>query len=112
MLLLRHGGEILLQKRPPSGIWGGLWSLPECTPEEDASEAARRLGFEADPLSALPSLSHTFSHFRLAIHPQPLTVTRRKSEMNEPGLIWLTPDEAREAALPAPVRRIIESMVD
>ncbi len=110
MLLLRLGGEILLQKRPPSGIWGGLWSLPECAPDEDAAEAARRLGFDADPLPALPSLSHIFSHFRLAIHPRPLAVKFRKEGVSEPGLIWLTPDEARDAALPTPVRRIIESL--
>jgi len=110
MLVLRHAGEILLQKRPPNGIWGGLWSLPECAADEDAVDAARRLGYKARPLESLPRLDHSFSHFRLAIHPQALAVATRPIVAQEPGLIWLTIDEATQAALPAPVRRIIESL--
>jgi A/G-specific adenine glycosylase len=110
MLVLRHAGEILLQKRPSSGIWGGLWSLPECTPDEDVVLAARHLGYEAELLAALPRLDHTFSHFRLAIHPRALAVRHRPDAAHEPGLIWLTPEEAGQAALPAPVRRIVETL--
>jgi A/G-specific adenine glycosylase len=110
MLVLRHAGEILLQKRPSSGIWGGLWSLPECTPDEDVVLAARRLGYEAELLAPLPRLDHTFSHFRLAIHPRALAVRHRPDASREPGLIWLTPEGAGQAALPAPVRRIVETL--
>jgi len=110
MLVLRHAGEILLEKRPPTGIWGGLWSLPECDPGEDVTVAARRLGYETERVAELPGLSHTFSHFRLAIHPHTLAVSRRQETAEEPGRIWLTPVEARQAALPTPVRRIIEAL--
>ncbi|MFA5081672.1 MAG: A/G-specific adenine glycosylase [Hydrogenophilaceae bacterium] len=110
MLVLWHAGEILLQKRPPTGIWGGLWSLPECAPGEDVVAAARRLGYVAEDLAALPGLTHTFSHFRLAIQPRALTVARRQAGAREPGSLWLTPAEASEAALPTPVRRIIAAL--
>ncbi|MDD5364493.1 MAG: A/G-specific adenine glycosylase [Gallionellaceae bacterium] len=110
MLVLWHAGEILLQKRPPTGIWGGLWSLPECAPDEDVVDAARRLGYAAEPLAMLPGLSHTFSHFRLAIQPRSLAVARRQGGAQEPGSIWLTPAEASQAALPTPVRRIIDAL--
>jgi A/G-specific adenine glycosylase len=110
MLILMHAGEILLEKRPPTGIWGGLWSLPECAPGEDAVAAARRLGYAAEALAELPGLSHGFSHFRLAIRPRPLAVPRRPAGAMEPGRVWLTPAEASQAALPAPVRRIIDSL--
>jgi A/G-specific adenine glycosylase len=110
MLVLRHAGEILLEKRPQSGIWGGLWSLPECAPGEDATAAARRLGYQAEWLAELPGLNHGFSHFRLAIHPCVLAVSHGRDAAEEPGRLWLTPAEARQAALPAPVRRIIESL--
>jgi A/G-specific adenine glycosylase len=110
MLVLCHAGEIMLQKRPPNGIWGGLWSLPECSSTEDVVNVARGLGFEAKPLASLPRLDHTFSHFRLAIHPRTLTVSNRTSSAREPGLIWLTVAEATQAALPTPVRRIIERL--
>ncbi|TCS72600.1 A/G-specific DNA-adenine glycosylase [Sulfuritortus calidifontis] len=110
MLLCLHAGEILLEKRPPSGIWGGLWSLPECPVEADPAACAHSLGLQVRPLSPLPRLTHTFSHFRLHIRPQPLQVARRPARMNEPGRLWLPLAEAREAALPTPVRKLIEQL--
>jgi A/G-specific adenine glycosylase len=110
MLLLLHAGEILLQKRPPSGIWGGLWSLPECAHGQDPVEATRQLGYASVPLPSMPRLSHAFSHFRLTIQPQPMAVQDSRNAVQEPGLVWLSPEEARQAALPTPVRKIIESL--
>lgn len=110
MLVLSHAGEILLQKRPSSGIWGGLWCLPECTPDEDPVAAARRFGFETAPLPSIPSLAHVFSHFRLTIQPLHMAVCNGRNTIQEPGLIWLTPEEASQAALPTPVRKIIDSL--
>lgn len=110
MLVLRRSGEILLEKRPSSGLWGGLWSLPECPPDEAPERAAARLGYPATPLAALPTLSHTFTHFRLAIHPCVLAAGPRQNRDEAPGHLWLTPEEARHAALPTPVRKIIESL--
>ncbi len=110
MLVLLHAGEVLLEKRPASGIWGGLWSLPECAPEDDAAGRARALGYEAEPLAPLPELLHGFTHFRLRIRPQPLSVARRPAAAAEPGRLWLALAEARAAALPAPVRRILERL--
>ncbi|MDD3529933.1 MAG: A/G-specific adenine glycosylase [Gallionellaceae bacterium] len=110
MLVLWHGGEILLEKRPATGIWGGLWSLPECPADADPGEAARRLGYAAEPLTALPGLTHTFSHFRLHIRPHALAVPVRPAAVAEAGRLWLSPAEARAAALPTPVRRIIEAL--
>ncbi|MEW5892871.1 MAG: A/G-specific adenine glycosylase [Pseudomonadota bacterium] len=110
MLLCLHAGEILLEKRPPSGIWGGLWSLPECPAEADAARCANGLGLQAQILAPLPRLTHTFSHFRLHIRPQPLWVEQRPSRLEAPGRLWLPLAEVREAALPSPVRRLIEQL--
>jgi A/G-specific adenine glycosylase len=110
MLVLRRNGEILLEKRPPTGIWGGLWSLPECAPGEDPVTRARRLGYAAEPLGELPRLDHVFSHFRLAIHPRLLTATPLAGHADEPGRMWLGIDDALHAALPTPVRKILASL--
>ena len=108
MLLLMTGNEVLLEKRPPTGIWGGLWSLPEVAVGEDVQQLARqRFGLETQVLPALPVLTHTFTHFRLHITPQPLRVTGRSPQMQEPGLVWLDVEEALGAALPAPVRKLL-----
>ncbi len=109
MLVLLHAGEVLLEKRPNSGIWGGLWSLPEFPEQEDPARAAGRLGFPAELAGELPGFNHTFTHFRLFIQPWRLQVDRL-SVAAEPGRIWLSLDDLDGAALPTPVRRILEGL--
>jgi A/G-specific adenine glycosylase len=108
MLVLLRAGEVLLEKRPPSGIWGGLWSLPECPEADDPLAAARRLGLEVEAAEALPAFSHSFTHFRLFIRPWALRV-RSLPSLAGPGRLWLPLDDLAGAALPTPVRRILES---
>lgn len=106
MLVMLHAGEVLLEKRPDSGIWGGLWSLPECAEQDDPARAAERLGYTAMLTGELPAFEHLFTHFRLTIQPWRLQVDR-PSGVAEPGRIWLALDDLDGAALPAPVRRIL-----
>lgn len=111
MLLLLQGDEILLEKRPPSGIWGGLWSLPEIDAGSDAQATAReRYGIETVVLPALPLLSHTFTHFRLHITPQPLRVTDRLPLLQQDASIMLNREDAIGAALPTPVRKLLRQL--
>ncbi len=109
MLILLHGGEILLEKRPAPGIWGGLWSLPECPADADPARAAASLGYRAEEARGRPAHVHTFTHFRLHIQPWLLPV-QRPFTAGEPGRLWLALDDLDGAALPAPVRRILEAM--
>jgi A/G-specific adenine glycosylase len=111
MLLLLSGNEILLEKRPPTGIWGGLWSLPEIDAETDALKAVReRFGLQAPILLApMTPFSHTFSHFRLEITPQPVHVSK-SLHAEESGRLWLDREEVLGAALPAPVRKLLEKL--
>jgi A/G-specific adenine glycosylase len=111
MLVLQRAGEVLLEKRPANGIWGGLWSLPEISPDEDsAAVSAQRYGARTAPLPALPVVKHGFTHFRLTITPQRLRVTGLAPRAAESGHLWLPLEEARTAAIPAPVRRILAGL--
>jgi A/G-specific adenine glycosylase len=111
MLILQYGKEVLLEKRPPRGIWGGLWSLPEINMEEIATEIARiRFGIEAEPEEPLDMVQHAFTHFKLAILPQPLTVIKPIKQLIMPNLIWLPITEAIAAAIPTPVRNILSTI--
>jgi A/G-specific adenine glycosylase len=111
LLMLLCKGEILLEKRPPSGIWGGLWSLPEIAPGDDPAQAARvRFGVELAGLACLPPRRHVFTHFRLRFTPVLARVRAFSPEARQPGALWLPLQEALGAALPAPVRKLIEEL--
>ena len=115
LILLKAGAgvsEVLLEKRPQVGIWAGLWSLPEIDLHEIATEAAfTRFGIESEPDETLPVVKHAFTHYKLAIHPQPLQVVRHKTQANQAANIWLPINEAIEAAIPTPVRNILLSLI-
>lgn len=90
LLLHNPEGEVLLQKRPPTGIWGGLWSFPEFTDETQAEEWLQAHFTQTLPLSGqLPTQTHTFSHYRL--HLQLLRLTLHTSPariMEGNGWLW------------------------
>lgn len=117
MLVLMHAGDVLLVKRPPSGIWGGLWSLPEIEhdggkPDADAVKSAclARFGVRVKSVEALAVVEHGFTHFKLSITPLRVRATTRAPHAGEPGAMWLTLDDARAGAIPAPVKGILLSI--
>lgn len=109
MLLLLDRGELMLEKRPSRGVWGGMWSLPELAMEDDPARHCRdRFGFTAQSQQAWPQLSHSFTHFKLHILPVRMELAPRRTTL--PGQIWLTPADALDAALPAPVRALVNRL--
>ena len=113
MMILRRAGEVLLEKRPPTGVWGGLWSFPEVDADADAvAYCLRRYGAEVEVLTALPLVAHGFTHFHLDILPLPLRVRRWPRQAAQPGRAWLSLAQAQSAAIPQPVRRILRSLHD
>ena len=113
MLILQHNGEILLEKRPEPGIWGGLWSFPEVTdPSQAATVSHGRFGAAVEADGILPVIHHGFTHFSLTIAPALLRVTRKEPRAQSPDHLWLTLDDAINAAVPAPVRAILRQLRD
>lgn len=110
-----YGGEsagTLLERRPPSGIWGGLWSLPEI-PEMSQLEAwLEAAGLQAvNEAQSAARLRHTFSHYHLDIDVQSLTVgikERRILEQDE--RVWYNGGPL-PGGVAAPVSRILNSLV-
>ncbi|MGE5386181.1 MAG: A/G-specific adenine glycosylase [Betaproteobacteria bacterium] len=105
-LLLHDGNAILLQRRPPSGIWGGLLVPPEGQPEEILSQ----LGLAGHLCRTLPPLMHTFTHFRLRMEAHVCMLTARPSTLHDPSWHWLPLKAAESAALPTPVRKLIAAL--
>jgi A/G-specific adenine glycosylase len=109
MLVLEHAHEVLLEKRPAPGIWGGLWCFPEIDTADDAATfCARSFGVQVDATERLPDLEHGFTHFRLTISPVRVHVSAVPRRVCEAGHQWLSNDKAQAVAIPAPVKRILE----
>ncbi len=107
MLIALHQGQVLLQRRPPSGIWGGLLSLPEF---ESTLAIADWLADNGDGelLPVWPELLHVFTHFRLTITPQCVPLqSLAASHCAEDGHVWLPLARALDAGVPTPVRKLL-----
>jgi A/G-specific adenine glycosylase len=109
MLLIEGERGVLLERRPPVGVWPGLYSLPECPPD-DAASCLERLGITAG--EPLPVLRHTFSHYHLDIEPRRARLKDPAARIMDDGrLLWYNPDQPAPG-LPAPVRRLIEQYIE
>lgn len=104
MLVIEHDGKVLLEKRPPTGIWGGLWSLPEA----DDGVAALQQQFAHVEITMLPPLRHTFSHFRLHIRPLHAVVAKPAS-IGDRASGWYDVASTPALGLAAPVKQILEA---
>lgn len=113
MLILHDpAGRVLLQQRPPAGIWGGLWGFPELPPEAPvAAWCAENLGGEADVDGSLPARRHTFSHYHLDIHPRKILLTEPGCRVMEgAGQVWYNPAQPDARGLAAPVARLLHEI--
>ena len=108
MLMLLDRDHIFLQRRPSSGIWGGLWSFPELQLQADPLVYCRtQFGFNVSDSENLPLLKHSFTHFKLHISPVILRISVRPSLPKEPQQRWLPRHNALDVGLPAPVRKLL-----
>lgn len=112
VLLLRDAdGRILLQRRPSSGVWAALWSLPEA-----ADHAAARDWFDAhvagdhDDGIALAEIQHAFTHYRLRLHPVAWHGVALRASPDPDALRWVAPTDFDALGIPAPIRTLITSL--
>src|SRR5471032_1371635 len=119
MLVVIDQGQILLEQRPATGIWGGLLSLPEldghvlrdgsALPTVDDEELARAvLPFgEIESRVALLPIVHVFTHYKLHIIPCRITLARRLSLAGEATHVWYDGSKIADAPLPAPIKKLL-----
>lgn len=110
MLMLLNNQQVLLEKRPASGIWGGLFSLPElefeAKPERSFRHVVRHFG-ELNSIVPLEKITHVFSHFKLEISPYQCHLERRSNSVSEDTHVWYALDQCKNAPLPAPVKKLL-----
>jgi A/G-specific adenine glycosylase len=115
-LLLLNGSDILLEKRPGSGIWGGLWCPPQVDPgilstaTNPSTYCLQHFGTETIHTLALSTFTHTFTHFKLHITPILLQVINKPKQIQESGMVWLDVDDALQAAIPTPVSKLLQEI--
>jgi len=111
LLLLDDRGRVLLQRRPPAGVWAQLWSLPEAGDETAAASwFEERIGEGFDAGQALEAVPHVFSHYRFVMHPRRWHgIAPRPRVRDEADLRWEPLDALARLGIPAPVRRLLEA---
>lgn len=109
MLIFKKGAEILLYQRPPSGIWGGLWSFYQ---EDSTTETASKLGLDIIESTELEGFRHTFSHFHLDILPIVIEVEESAQNMkvSETEGRWFHLSKDFNVGLAAPTKVIMEQV--
>lgn len=104
-------GNLLMERRPPSGIWGGLWSLPEMdtaiTLDELPEIAERQLGIACEDAQPLSGFRHTFSHYHLHIHPVRLRHAGTSTVVDDENLAWHPRADAPTLGVPSPIRKLL-----
>lgn len=106
-LVLVHRGEVMLERRPAPGLWGGLWTFPELEMKSARAQCRARYGCEILRPKELTPLEHGFTHFRLRAQPIVCQVRSRSPRAEAGGRVWLAMDEASRAAIPVPVKAVL-----
>jgi A/G-specific adenine glycosylase len=110
LILTDNEGNVLLEKRPPAGIWGGLWSLPA---DDDGAPLGQRLGLEDVNLLPLPSLQHQLTHIQMTINPLICRAELPPTGVEyKPDQRWFGQQEWPTLGLPKPVRQLLETHLE
>jgi len=112
MLVARRASEVLLVQRPPSGIWGGLWCLPEFE-HRDAAEAYAQNTLASATLARapLPDIEHSFTHFDLVITPV-VASCRGETRVRDGNGLWYDLKQPARVGLPAPIKTLLGTLLE
>lgn len=108
-LIIKHDEKVLMEKRPNSGIWGGLFGFFEFNELSELEVFIAQQGLTAD-LVALEPFTHIFSHFELTINPHVLNVVQIPDVINDRQLVWYPLDQSIEVGLAAPTKKLVKQI--
>lgn len=113
MLLLEDAdGKLLLQQRPPAGLWGGLWCPPQLDQLSELAQTLSSLGLKGNTPRDLPAFRHTFSHFHLDIQPLHIRIRASNTIQDAEAQKWIRPARPGRLGLAAPVKRLLQQFSD
>jgi A/G-specific adenine glycosylase len=112
-LWVSRGPLLWLVQRPATGVWAGLWSLPEF---DDSQALQATVQTWPGGGETLPPLRHTLTHFDWLLHPQHwwlpedasanAAVSQLHAQAQGTGR-WVTLPQALQMGLPAPLRKML-----
>lgn len=115
LVIVDQSKNVLLEKRPAAGIWGGLFSLPELDHDQNKSDgqihntmqqAAQEFG-EPESIQALQKFTHGFTHFKLEISPYQCNLKSTALAVSEDTHVWYPLEQCDTAPLPAPIKKLL-----
>jgi len=111
MVLAINEGAVYLERRPPAGIWGGLWSLPELNGSKLDEWCQDRFdSSDADP-EPWQTLRHSFSHYDLDINPVVVRIVAVSRTVADDGdATWHPLDASPPGGIAAPVQKLINTL--
>jgi A/G-specific adenine glycosylase len=112
LVVQNAAGETLLERRPQSGIWGGLLSFPELDVGDNEDEwCHRRLGARPSARHAMASVEHAFTHFDLTLRPVRLTLAAGASTvMDGERWLWYNSSRPLPGGVATPIGRILREV--
>ena len=113
-LLAKLDGKLLLKRRPPLGIWGGLWCFPEIDENDELGAWCERHGLEiTQTIIERPLVRHTFTHFRLTIRPLEFVVKlANRSVMDSDEWLWYNTSQPVKVGLAKPVSKLLADITN
>lgn len=112
LILLDNKNQVLLEKRPPTGIWGGLWSFPELALEDDiAAFCEQQWQLKVSDIQDGEVFRHTFSHYHFDILPCQLRIKDPgQSVMEAERIVWYNTSQPDQRGLAAPVKTLLSRL--
>jgi len=110
LMLKNMQDQILLEKRPETGIWGGLWSLPEYQTFSEIESMCEHLNFLIKSVAELDEQRHTFSHYHLDYTPIVVKIENPINNVMEANqAVWYKAEQIESLGLAAPIKRLLQN---
>jgi A/G-specific adenine glycosylase len=118
-LICKTKSHVLLYKRPSSGIWGGLYSLPELSNQASHREIRQfcKIHFPTHPQIKITSRTpfrHTFTHYHLELLPVLIELSARSIKppkiVADQEQIWYNLTDPQPVGLPKPIQSILREL--
>lgn len=112
IIIQNEDDHVFMLQRPPSGIWGGLWSLPQIESSSDIEHAlSKDYGLVIEEVKHGKPFRHTFSHYHLDIQPiYSRLVDNQKDKIQDTTTTWIDFNKTVKLGLPAPIKKLLTTL--